>query len=167
MFNPETPLIIYMLYKSNISMDNHFARLDKAKKSINVPVIYPYQTWDLIHGITVNEQVMYFSIWHLRCSHIVSSLGNLPHLCNIRGCIWSIDRFNLGYRGIYSYSLLTSSNQRYQPFPMLSYFSKVVCPTCLCYQTMLIARSRKWEIRGLFPLPLNMWCRKIFGYIMD
>ena len=34
--------------------------------------------------------------------------------------------------------LLSSSNQKYPPFPLLSYFSVVVCPRCLLHHILLL-----------------------------
>ena len=57
--------------------------------------------------------------------------------------------------------------QKYQPFPLLSYFSVVVCLRCL-YQHILSASSyRSWESWGFASITLcNLQCVQIIEYFM-
>ena len=41
--------------------------------------------------------------------------------------------------------LLSSSNQKYPPFPLLSYFSVVVCLRCLLHHSLLLIAYTFWE----------------------
>ena len=61
--------------------------------------------------------------------------------------------------------LLSSSNRKYQPYP-LSYFSVVVCLRCLSHHILSLIAYTLREHGILFSLLLcSLWCVQIFGYI--
>ena len=68
---------------------------------------------------------------------------------NIWGCMCSTGPFQLKWlRGyIYSSMLFSSSNHKYQPYPLLSYFSVVVCLRCLLHHILSLIAYTFWEYR--------------------
>ena len=60
--------------------------------------------------------------------------------------------------------LLSSSNRKYQPFPLLSYFSLVVCLRCLLHHILSrIANTfrENWDF-----VLISLWWVQIVGYVM-
>ena len=64
--------------------------------------------------------------------------------------------------------LLSSSNRKYPPFPLLSYFSVVVCLICLLDHIFChLLHIRSGKAGNLFSLLLcSLWLMHIFGYVL-
>ena len=64
--------------------------------------------------------------------------------------------------------LLSSSNRKYPPFPLLSYFSVVVCLRCLLHHILLLIAYTFRENREFVLLLLcSLWWVQIIGYVLS
>ena len=64
--------------------------------------------------------------------------------------------------------LLSSSNRKYQPFPLLSYFSVVVCLRCLLHHILsriAYTFQENWDF--LLVIRCTVWWVQIVGYVMS
>ena len=63
--------------------------------------------------------------------------------------------------------LLSSSNRKYPPFPLLSYFSVVVCLRCLLHHMLSLIAYAFRENREIVSLLLcSLWWVQIFGSVL-
>ena len=66
--------------------------------------------------------------------------------------------------------LLSSSNRKYPPFPLLSYFSVVMCLRCLLYHIIIfchLLHIRSGKTGNLISsLLCSLWWVQIFGYVL-
>ena len=62
--------------------------------------------------------------------------------------------------------LLSSSNRKYPPFPLFSYFSVVVCLRCLLHHILSLIAYTFGKTGNLFSLSLcSLWWMRMFGYV--
>ena len=63
--------------------------------------------------------------------------------------------------------LLSSSNQKYPPFPLLSHFSVVVCLRCLLHHNLSLIAYTFWENREFVFIIIGQFMMSaIFGYVL-
>ena len=60
---------------------------------------------------------------------------------------------------------LSSSNRKYAPFPLFSYFSVVVCLRCLLHHILSLIIYTFRENREFVFIQINLWWVQIVGYV--